>query len=206
MTDYQCGDVVICNGLTGKDITGYGVVVTDGKSFGSLIVYQFISINDHSHAHVSRNGGAFIKMLQMVRDNKNFNIFECPDKAIFIDVENFFEIDNIELKSHATENDSGTVTKLSTITKNNILIPNGFVIVHNDGFRHEIVGCKDNTIVTLAAPSSTVYEYNMRDIFNEFSNDVVVSLISKLWPLAVGYKKRSVISKIALRNSLKNER
>ena len=200
MTDYQCGDIVICNNLIGKDIAGYGIVVTGSKSFGSLMVYQFITINDHSHSCVSRNGGAFIKM---VRDNNNFNIFKNPSKAIFIDVETFFEIDNIEMKSHTIENDSETITKLSTVTKNDILIPNGFIIMHNHGFKHEIVGCKNSTIITVADPNSTIYEYNMKNIFNEFSDDVIVSMISKLWPLAVGYKKRSVICKIALKNSLK---
>lgn len=201
MTEYACGDIVICNDLTDKDVTGYGVVVTGNKSFGSLMVYQFITINDHSHAHVSHNVGAFIHMLQLIRDNKNFNIFECPDKTIFIDVEMFFEIDNIELKSHAIEPDSGRIVKLSNITRNNILIPNGFTIIHNDGARHEIVKCKDGDTITMS--NDIVYEYSTKTIFNEFSDDIIINLISKLWPLVAGDKKRTVISQIALRNSLK---
>lgn len=85
--DYECGDIVLCNGLIGGDSAGYGVVVTNNKSLESVMVYQFITINDHNHSHVPANTGAFINMLRLIRDNKNFNIFKDPSKAMFIDVE-----------------------------------------------------------------------------------------------------------------------
>jgi len=203
--DYECGDIVLCNGLLGNDEAGYAVVVTNNKSLGSVMVYQFISINDHNHSNVPANTGAFINMLRLIRDNKNFNIFKDPDKAMFIDVESFFEIDNIELKSYGASCNSGMITKLSTVTRNNILIPNGLVIIHNNLTRHEVVGCKNNETVTMTPYDGSVYEHKTKDIFIEFNRDIIVDLINKLWPLAAT-RERSVISKTALRNSLRVRR
>ena len=70
---------------------------------------------------------------------------------------------------------------------------------------HEVVGCRNNETVTITPSDGSVYEYKTKDIFIEFNKDIIVELINKLWPLAAT-RERSVISKTALRNSLKMRR
>jgi len=203
---YECGEVVLCNNLKGSDSIGYGVIVTGNTSFGSLMVYQFININDRADV-ISRNAGSFINVLRLMHDNKRFNIFKEKDKAIFIDVEQFFNIDNIEFKSYATEANAGRVVKLSKITRDEVLIPNGVVLCDQFAQEHEIVACRDKNIITMLDDGDSVYEHSMKNLFTEFKKDPIIDMINKLWPSAgVSGRSRGVLSRAALKNSIKTRR
>ena len=182
MTTLNTGDIIVTNNIDGVPKGSLGVIVSATGLIASVVtVYIFMynkkekDYNDNLK-YINR----FKKTFETLASKNSVNVFDNADEASFIDVEEFFEVNDVGMNSIFIGIDDRLITRLDDTPHTRVAIPIGLEIENEMNEIFEVVKCTEDHISLLSKPDiNNIYEDHIDTVLSDFSLDPVISNFKK---------------------------
>lgn len=183
MMTYNTGDIVVTNDIEGIPKGSLGVIVS-GLGLITSIVTLYIFMYNRKEKDYNDNLkyiNRFKKTFETLASKGSVNVFDNSDEASFIDVEEFFEVNDVGINSIFIGVDDRLITRLDETPYKRVALPIGLEITEPDGKKYEVIKSTEEcvSLLTLIPDADQILEDDIDIILDDFALDPVISSFKK---------------------------